>query len=168
MDNITKTMIKINEHQEQAGLKIRNAEEGDLARIIDLDKQISGIDKPDYWKASFRRFGLGQEGRHFLVATIDNHITGFIVGEIRAWEFGSPPGGWVFSLTVDPNTRLGGIATTMFTTICSFFRKAGVDKVHTMIDRDNITVLSFFRSQGMMAGSSIPLEMDLSDNEGEE
>lgn len=168
MDNITKAMVEINEDQNNGGLIIRNAEEGDLARIIDLDIEISGIDKPAYWKESFQRFGGLQEGRHFLVATIDNHIAGFIVGEIRAWEFGSPPGGWVFSLTVDPNTRLGGVATTMFNTICSYFRKAGVDKVHTMIDRDNITVMSFFRSQGMMAGTSIPLEMDLSDREEEE
>ncbi len=30
-----------------------------------------------------------------------------------------------------------------------------------MLARDNTLVLSFFRSQGMMAGPLIPLEMDL-------
>lgn len=158
-------MAKISEYNAESGITVRSARDGDLPRIIGLDGLISGITKPEYWEESFRRFGGTQSGRHFLVAEKDGYIAGFIVGEIRAWEFGSPPGGWVFSLTVDPDTRLGGVATIMFDTICRCFKKAGVDKVHTMIDRDNITVMSFFRSQGMMAGSTIPLEMDLSDLE---
>lgn len=158
-------MAEINEFNPESGITVRSADDGDLSRIIALDGQISGISKPEYWQESFRRFGGKQSGRHFLVAEKDGKIAGFIVGEIRAWEFGSPPGGWVFSLTVDPDTRLGGVATIMFNTICHRFRQAGVDKVHTMIDRDNITVMSFFRSQGMMAGSTVPLVMDLSEME---
>ena len=38
---------------------------------------------------------------------------------------------------------------------------AGVRKLRTMLSRDNTLILSFFRSQGMMAGPFIPLEMDL-------
>lgn len=151
----------------ESGLTIRNAVNDDLSQIIELDKQNSNIEKPDYWQESLRRFGGGQEGRYFLVAEKEGEIAGFIVGEIRAWEFGAPPGGWVFSLTVNPDTRLGGVATMMFENICQCFRDAGVDKVHTMIDRDNIIVMSFFRSQGMMAGSTIPLEMQLSDLEND-
>ncbi|NOZ41884.1 MAG: GNAT family N-acetyltransferase [Alphaproteobacteria bacterium] len=151
------------EYNEDSAVTVRNAREDDLARIVELDRQISGISKPDYWRESLRRFGNARKARYFLVAEKDTLIVGFIVGEIRAWEFGTPPGGWVFSLTVDPDTRLGGVATVMFETICRYFRQAGVDKVHTMIDRSNITVMSFFRSQGMMAGSTIPLEMDLAD-----
>lgn len=158
-------MAQTEQSSEESGITVRSARDEDLSRIIALDGQISGITKPEYWQESFRRFGGTQEGRYFLVAEKDGHIAGFIVGEIRAWEFGSPPGGWVFSLTVDPDTRLGGVATIMFNTICHRFRQAGVDNVYTMIDRDNITVMSFFRSQGMMAGSTIPLEMDLSDLE---
>ncbi|PCJ43296.1 MAG: GNAT family N-acetyltransferase [Alphaproteobacteria bacterium] len=156
-------MAKINEFNAENDITVRSADGGDLSRIIALDGQISGITKPEYWQESFRRFGGLQDGRHFLVAEKKSLIVGFIIGEIRAWEFGSPPGGWVFSLTVDPDTRLCGVATMMFDTICQCFRQAGVNKVHTMTDRDNITVMSFFRAQGMMAGSTIPLEMDLTE-----
>ncbi len=161
-------MTKIDIFHEETGLTIRNAVADDLARIIELDESSSGINKPDYWQESFRRFGSLQDGRYFLVAEKDSQIVGFIIGEIRAWEFGSQPGGWVFSLTVDPDTRLAGVATLMFNTICQCFRQAGVDKVHTMIDRDNITVMAFFRSQGMMAASTIPLQLSLSDMDNTE
>jgi hypothetical protein len=36
-----------------------------------------------------------------------------------------------------------------------------VTTVRTMLARDNTLILSFFRSQGMMAGRFIPLEMEL-------
>ncbi len=161
-------MTKIDIFHEETGLTIRNAVADDLARIIELDESSSGINKPDYWQESFRRFGSLQDGRYFLIAEKGSEIVGFIIGEIRAWEFGSQPGGWVFSLTVDPDTRLAGVATLMFNTICQCFRQAGVDKVHTMIDRDNITVMAFFRSQGMMAASTIPLQLSLSDMDNAE
>ena len=40
-------------------------------------------------------------------------------------------------------------------------RDRGVTKVRTMLARDNHLILSFFRSQGMMAAPFIPLEIDL-------
>ena len=43
----------------------------------------------------------------------------------------------------------------------ALFRRAGVLKLRTLLSRDNTLILSFFRSQGMMAGPLIPLEMDL-------
>jgi hypothetical protein len=36
-----------------------------------------------------------------------------------------------------------------------------VRKLRTILARDNTLILSFFRSQGMMTGPFIPLEMDL-------
>ena len=39
--------------------------------------------------------------------------------------------------------------------------RSGARKVRTVLSRENTLILSFFRSQGMMAGPFIPLEMDL-------
>jgi L-amino acid N-acyltransferase YncA len=62
---------------------------------------------------------------------------------------------------VRPGARLAGIGTRLLEAICAGFRHAGVDEVRTLIARDNSLVLSFFRSQGMMAAPFIPLEKDL-------
>ena len=43
---------------------------------------------------------------------------------------------------------------------------SGDTKLRTMLARDNTLILSFFRSQGMMAGPFIPLEMDLEQGRG--
>jgi ribosomal protein S18 acetylase RimI-like enzyme len=86
---------------------------------------------------------------------------GYIVGEVRDWEFGSPPCGWVFGIGVWPDAREAGVATALLEAMTAAFRRQGVTKVRTLIARDNRLVLSFFRSQGMMAAPVIPLEKDV-------
>ena len=88
-------------------------------------------------------------------------MLGFIIGEIRAWEFGSTPCGWVFALSVEPEMRLHNIGSAMLEAISAEFKKAGVGKMRTMVARDGRLPMLFFRSEGMMAGPYIQLEKDL-------
>jgi len=146
---------------------VRPARLADLDPVIAIDKTVTGLEKRDYWRSVFRRYaGNGQSGRQFLVADAGGRVAGFVIGEVRDWEFGSPPCGWVFGIDVRPDMRLAGVGARMLTAICERFRRSGVQTVRTMLARDNTLVLSFFRSQGMMAGPFIPLEMDLA-NAGE-
>ena len=80
---------------------------------------------------------------------------------MRDWEFGSPPCGWVFGIGVRPDARLAGAGTRLLEAICAEFRRRGVDKVRTLLARDNALVLAFFRSQGMMAAPFIALEREI-------
>lgn len=141
---------------------IRGVRHADLEQIIAIDARVTGIEKRSYWRSVYRRYGLpGQAGRQFLVADADGEVAGFIIGEVRDWEFGSAPCGWVFAIDVRPEFRQAGIGARLLQTLCASLRRAGVTKLRTMLSRDNTLILSFFRSQGMMAGPFIPLEMDL-------
>jgi ribosomal protein S18 acetylase RimI-like enzyme len=141
---------------------VRPARPGDLDPVIAIDATVTGLEKRGYWRSIFRRYADSrQAGRRFLVAEADGQVVGFVIGEVRDWEFGSPPCGWVFGIDVKPDARLSGIGTRLLDAICASFRRAGVHTVRTMLARDNTLVLSFFRSQGMMAGPFIPLEMDI-------
>lgn len=144
-------------------VRVRQARMADLSSIIALDQDNTGTAKPDYWRKLFRHYSADHDGRAFLVAETwpDRRFLGFIIGEVRAWEFNSPPCGWIFALGVTPGARLQHVATRMFEAIGGFFRDAGVTTVRTMIARDDKLVMSFFRSQCMRAGPFIELEMDL-------
>jgi len=142
--------------------EIRPARRQDLAQIVRIDAGITGLRKPAYWAGVLRRYGGRQRQRFFLVAEVEDRVEGYVVGEVRDWEFGSPPCGWVFGIGVRPQTRLAGVGTRLYEAICSGFRRNGVKKVRTLLARDNGLVLAFFRSQGMMAAHFIPLELDLS------
>lgn len=143
-------------------ISIRNAIPSDLAVVMALDEFSTQREKPAYWKDIFDRFvNGGKVDRFFLVAETRGEVVGFIIGEVRAWEFGSPPCGWVFALAVSPTAREKGIGQRMFDEICKRLKQAGISTVRTMVDRDNKVTLSFFRSQGLHTGRYIELEKQL-------
>jgi ribosomal protein S18 acetylase RimI-like enzyme len=151
--------------------QIRRVRRKDLAQVVEIDARITGLRKPRYWAGIQQRYGGRDPQRFFLVAEAGAasrggapRIEGYVVGEIRDWEFGSPPCGWVFGLGVRPESRLKGTGTQMLEAICAAFRKRGVYKVRTLLARDNSLVLAFFRSQGMMAAPFIALERDLAES----
>ncbi len=143
-------------------VRVRAVRDADLAQVVDIDARVTGLRKRAYWRDIFERYGRARGAeRLFLVAAEGESILGFIVGEVRDWEFGSAPCGWVFGINVQPDARLSGIGTQLLASICDAFRRAGVTRVRTLLARDNAEILSFFRSQGMMAGPFIPLEKEL-------
>lgn len=153
-------------------IHVRPGTVADIPAVRDLDAEVTGLAKPDYWRDLFGADGtLREPHRCFLVAETagaqdggengGGRVIGFIVGEARAWEFGSPPCGWVFALSVNPALRLSGIGSRLMEAISDHFRNAGVKKMRTMLSRDNHLLMSFFRSHGMMAGPYIELEKEL-------
>lgn len=143
---------------------IRNAEEADFDAVLELDLVGAVEDKPAYWRGIFERYvSTEREDRIFLVAEKDGRDIGFIVGEVRAWEFGSPPCGWVFALSVSPQTRELGVGQLMFEEMCQRMKKTGISTVRTMVDRENKLTLSFFRSQGLRTGRYVELEKNIDD-----
>jgi ribosomal protein S18 acetylase RimI-like enzyme len=138
-------------------ISIRPAQTSDLPAISALDSRITGSTKPDYWQEM-----LGPD-RHFLVAETEGAVlAGFIAGEIRAWEFGQPAAGWVFAIQIEPGLRLHGVGSQLFEALVLRFKAKGVSRVRTLVDRKDHLILSFFRAQGMVAGPSLQLDMDVS------
>jgi ribosomal protein S18 acetylase RimI-like enzyme len=136
---------------------IRPAQASDLKAISALDLRETAVSKPDYWREMLA------PDRHFLIAETDKGaLAGFIAGEIRAWEFGQPPAGWVFAIQIDPTLRLQGVGSELFDAIVARFKAKGVTRVRTLVERKDHLILSFFRAQGMVAGPSLQLDKDLS------
>ena len=142
---------------------VRQAAHADIGEVIDIDAEATGLPKVDYWHELFARYGgaRARQQRFFMVAQRGERIVGFIIGEVRDWEFGSPPCGWVFGISVRRAERQSGVASQLLDSICDAFRRAGVSKVRTLLARDDHLVMSFFRSQDMMAAPFIALERDL-------
>jgi ribosomal protein S18 acetylase RimI-like enzyme len=148
-------------------VRVRRVQAADMPYVIGLDTRVTSLPKTEYWNDIFRRYGKQRlHERFFLVAEgrterAKPRVLGFIIGEIRAWEFGSTPCGWVFALSVEPEMRLHSIGNSLLEAISLRFKKAGVSKMRTMVARDGQLLNLFFRSEGMMAGPYLQLEKDL-------
>src|SRR5512136_2002850 len=136
MDKKTRAM-KINE-----AIQVRRVQAADIPQIIALDARVTKLVKADYWNDVFSRYGKRRpHARFFLVAELPAErvrprVVGFIIGEIRAWEFGSTPCGWIFALSVEPDMRLRNIGTALFEAIAGKFKKEGISKMRTMVASD--------------------------------
>ncbi len=148
----------------RTAVRIRDLRRDDLSAVVRIDALHTGARKPGYWGRIFRdvlgrrkekplRVGLAAEDREDLI--------GYLVGEVRAFEFGSEPCGWVHALGVDPKHLRGGVASALLSEACRRFRAARVRQVRTMVRRNSVPVLSFFRANGFVGGSFVQLELDL-------
>ncbi len=143
-------------------VEIRPVSAKDVPSIAKLDEMETGQSKYQHWKDLYALFSKERaEHRAFLVAEFQGRVVGFITGEIRAFEFGAERCGWIFAVTVDPEMRVHNVGTRLFEEICRIFARAGVEKVRTIIERDNHLIIAFFCSQGMMVGRYIQMEKDI-------
>ncbi|MBL0898393.1 MAG: hypothetical protein IBJ17_06810 [Reyranella sp.] len=53
------------------------------------------------------------------------------------------------------------VGSALFAALAERFRAQGVTRVRTLVDRKDHLILSFFRAQGMVAGPSLQLDMEL-------
>lgn len=88
-------------------------------------------------------------------------VLGYIVGEVRRWEFGSPPAGWIFGIGVRRAQQRRGVGRELLDRAIAQFRSCGVETVRTMVRHDEVRVLRFFRSAGFVGGTYTELELGL-------
>lgn len=140
--------------------RIRDLRTGDLEEVIRLDARRTGSPKPAYWREIFRSFVTRREGSDRVGLAVEEGgvLAGYLFGEVRAFEFGSDPCGWIFAVAVDPDRSRSGLGTTLLEEAVSRFRRHGVKTVRTMVRRDDVPVMSFFRSNRFAGGSFVQLE----------
>ncbi|MCC7033989.1 MAG: GNAT family N-acetyltransferase [Acidobacteria bacterium] len=145
------------------GLRVGPLAPSDLAAVVRLDARLTGNYKAKYWKARFAEFiapGHGRSGVG-LAAREGDRLCGYLLGNVRAFEFGSSPCGWIFAVGVDPDHAHHGIGSALVAEAVRRFRRAGVPTVRTMVRRTDVSMLAFFRSNGFVGGSFTQLELGL-------
>jgi len=144
-------------------LRLRRLAPDDLARVVEIDALHRGRPVPEYWTRVCSDFmGRGRDRvRVALGATAGDALVGYVLGEVRAFEFGSEPCGWIFAVGVDPGLGRQGIGASLLGEACRRFRRAGIGRVRTMVRRTDVPVLSYFRAHGFTAGEFTQLELDL-------
>jgi len=144
--------------------RVRDLVAADLAEVVRIDAGHMGRSAAVYWADLLPRFtGSGRApDRVALACDGPDRLAGYLLGEVRAFEFGSEPCGWIFAVGIDPRDARLGVGTRLLDAGCRRFADAGVARVRTMVERTNVPVLAFFRANGFVGGSFVQLELDLS------
>ena len=145
-------------------LRIRDLRDSDVREVIRIDALRTGRRKSAYWRRVFGEFRRTGDGHVRVGLAAENGgpgLAGYLLGEVRAVEFGSGPCGWVFAVAVGPAHGRSGVATALLEEACRRFRRAEVTKVRTMVARTDVPFLSFFRARGFVGGPFVQLERGL-------
>lgn len=106
-----------------------------------------------------------EHGQPCLGAEADGRLVGFILGEVRTWEFGSgEKTGWIEVLGVDPEFWGLGIGRRLGEALLKEFKERGVVRVRTLVDSYSGELIAYFRALGFQILNMIPLEKGLTDS----
>jgi ribosomal protein S18 acetylase RimI-like enzyme len=97
-----------------------------------------------------------------LGAEIDGKLVGFIISEVRRWEFGrGGMTGWILILGVDHEYQGMGVGHKLSSTLLEHFRKKNITKIRTMVEWHEGELISYFRSLGFNMLGMLPLEKEI-------
>ena len=145
--------------------RLRTLRAEDLSEVVRIDRLHTGVRKRAYWSGVLERC-LKRSGRAVrigLAVEAPKGLAGYLLGEVRAFEFGSEPCGWIFAVGVDPRSARGGVASLLLAEAVARFRAHGVPRIRTMVRRNEVPVLAFFRSNGFRGGPFVQLELDIAE-----
>ena len=147
---------------------LRDLRPEDFDAVVRIDSAHTGRLSGEYWKGILDRFLDGRRAptRVGLAALEGGVLVGYLLGEVRAIEFGSEPCGWVFAVGVDSGHLRAGVASCLLAEARGRFHDAGIDRLRTMVRRNDVPMLSFFRSAGFVGGSFVQLETELEEARG--
>lgn len=141
--------------------KIRPLDELDIGGIVRIDERISGQYRPDIWEQRVMYY-LRRDPDSSQVAEVDGKVVGFMLGDVRAGEFGiETPSGWIERFGIDPDHRKRDLGRQMFAAIMEHFKAAGATTVRTLVDEKDTGVTGFLGALGFMPSSLKALEIDI-------
>jgi GNAT superfamily N-acetyltransferase len=115
-----------------------------------------------YLKETVERHINRNEPLMNIAAELDGELIGFVIGEVRAWEFGqSEKTGWIKVLGVDPEFQGKGVGRKLGEALLDNFKASGIRSVRTLVNWYEGDLLSYFRRLGFNVLNIIPLETKL-------
>lgn len=137
---------------------IRTLTKDDVQSILDIDTKLTGA----------HRSSLDSEKIHYYLrnpevcwgAEKQGKLIGFMLGDVRGWEFGASESGWIEIMGVDPAYQRRGVATAILNAMLDELKRRGVKTVR-VVARWYDPILSFFRSEGFEQGELLSVQKDL-------
>lgn len=148
----------------QSGVRVRPLDELDIGAIVQIDERITGIYRPEVWE---RRVGyyMRRDPGASQVAEVDGKVVGFMLGDLRAGEFGlEEPSGWIERFGIHPDHRGRDLGRKMFAALLAYFKAQGAVTVRTLADRKEAGVAGFLDALGFTPSPLQALEIRISES----
>ncbi len=144
-------------------IEIRMIRPDDYEAVVAVDELVYGSSRPGFFR---RKIDLTTSKEDYLVtsrvAIIDGRLVGFIMGDLYLGEFGIPEKvASIDAVAVHPDYQKRGVGRELMEELVAALRKAGVEKVSTLVNWDDWEMLHFFASKGFKPGTALNLILSL-------
>ena len=150
--------------QSVSEVQVRSLSEVDLGDIVRIAEKTRGAYQPDLWEDRVSYY-LRRDPEGSVVAESDGRVVGFMLGDVRAGEFGiEEPSGWIEVIGVDPAFGGRGVGRALADEMLGRYRARGVARVRTMVDAAMPDVEAFFTRLGFAPDSLRPFVKRIADD----
>ncbi|HYM80179.1 MAG TPA: GNAT family N-acetyltransferase [Candidatus Limnocylindria bacterium] len=144
-----------------AQARVRPLDELDIGSIVSIDERITGIYRPDVWEQRIGYY-IRRDPEASRVAEVQGRVVGFMLGDLRAGEFGlEEPSGWIERFGIDPDHRGHDLGRQLFEAVLRHFRERGAVTVRTLVDGKDTRIDGFLRALGFTPSPLQALEIRL-------
>ena len=138
------------------GIETRQIKTEDVPQIIAIQQAIIKKKVSRRWVQMVENHLRRQDAVGF-VATRDNKVLGFVIGEVKGEGFGLEQSGWIEVVGVHPSQMGVGIGHALSHRLFQYFKKKSIRDVYTAVRWDAVDMLSFFKSIGFDRSTFINL-----------
>jgi len=147
---------------EPGDIKLRPITELDFEAVTAIDEKITGTYRPKDWEGRVAYY-IRRDPELSLVAEMDGQVVGFMLGEVKAGEFGlEEKSGWIEVMGVDPKYQGHRVGARLMEGLLGNFRDRGAKAVRTLINEETQADLGkFFQASGFESTPIRTLERPL-------
>jgi len=141
--------------------RVRPLDELDIGSVVRIDERITGRYRPEFWEQRVMYY-LRRDPDSSQVAEIDGKVVGFMLGDVRAGEFGlEEPSGWIERFGIDPDHRGRELGKHLFDALAAHFKEAGVKSIRTLVDEKDSGVAGFLKAMGFGQSPLVAMEIQI-------
>jgi GNAT superfamily N-acetyltransferase len=138
---------------------VRALNAGDLEDVIRIDQRVTGHKREAYIRELFDEAMNDSGVRVSLVARVDGIAAGFAMARADFGDYGRvEPAAVLDTIGVDPDYAHRGVGQALLSQLFVNLQALGVDRVETMVARENFGLLGFFYEAGFQQSHRLSFE----------
>ena len=143
---------------------IRLMKAEDFDAVVGIDRKVLKTSRSAYYEMKFERLFKSKEylPTSLVAEEADGTVVGFVMGELYMGEFGIfQEQATLDTIGIDPDYRHRGIGAQLINEFMDHLRSLGVQKVNTLVDRNDSKLSHFFSKNQFSPSNTINLERSL-------
>lgn len=142
---------------DSTAVRIRKMTSEDVRRILEIDSKIVGKERAPTWPQKVARYLEMYYPPLCYVAEAEGKVVGFILGDVRGWEYALSPAGWIDTMGVDLEYQGRGIGQKLLKAFVQECRRHQM-KTHVIVRKGDERLQRFLISAGLHPGQLADFE----------